>query len=259
MKNLIRSILYETVRSKILLIFYPAMVALMILLGLINAPETTTSGMYVQDSSISYTFPLAVLAAIVGIVICPDYRDKVGNYEILSGHSRISVYLSRVLCAVIPAAFLAYILTFLPMITGIVFCGWGDRLVFSDVLVRQLLFIFPFLRLAAFTACLAFVIKSEYVLIALGFVYSFGSLFITFLFKEVSSSVFISVYNLNYLMSYDVWSIYNPSPTRGIVKYASATGAIDSKMIVGTIIASCVMTLVYVFIGYALFRRNEMN
>ena len=121
MKNLIKSILYEVTRSKLLLITYSFMIALMILLGLINAPDSSTSGMYITDSSLPYTFPLFVIALTVGMVICPDYRDKVGNYEILSGHSRISVYFSRVLCAVIPGAFLAYFLTFLPMITGIIF------------------------------------------------------------------------------------------------------------------------------------------
>lgn len=259
MKKLIKSILFEVVRSKLLLIIYPLLFALMILLGLINAPESTVSGMYISDSSLFYTFPLAAVAAIVGIVICPDYRDKVGNYEILSGHSRISVYLSRVLCAIIPAAFLAYILTFLPLVSGIIVAGWGEKLVFSDVLARQLLFIFPFLRLAAFSACLAFVIKNEYVMLATGFVISIGSLSITSLFEEVSSSVFISVYNLNYLMSFDTWSIYNLSPTKGIVKYSSATGAIDPKMIVATITVSSAMTLIYILIGYALFRRSEMN
>ena len=259
MKNLIKSILYEVTRSKLLLITYSFMIALMILLGLINAPDSSTSGMYITDSSLPYTFPLFVIALTVGMVICPDYRDKVGNYEILSGHSRISVYFSRVLCAVIPGAFLAYFLTFLPMITGIIFCGWGDRLVFTDVLSRQLLFIFPFIRLAAFTACLAYMIKNEYVLMSIGIIYSFGSLFLTSIFDKVSSNVFISIYNLKYLMSYDVWSIYNLSPTKGIVKYASATGSIDTKMIFSTIAASCVMTLIYIIIGYALFRRSEMN
>ena len=91
MKNLIKSILYEVTRSKLLLITYSFMIALMILLGLINAPESSTSGMYITDSSLPYTFPLFVIALTVGMVICPDYRDKVGNYEILSGHSRISV------------------------------------------------------------------------------------------------------------------------------------------------------------------------
>ncbi len=259
MKNLIKSIIYETMRSKLLIIFYLVMVAVMILLGALNACDYTTSGLYIQDQSITYIFPLTVTALVVGIVICPDLKDKVANYEILSGHSRISVYLARVLCAIIPAAFLSYFLTFLPMISGILFWGWGDRLDLTDVLLRQALFIFPFIRLAAFTCVLAFMIKSEYAMIAIGVAYSFGTLFLSGIFEEASSSVFVSIYNFSYLMGFDRWTIYNISPESGIIRYASATGSISSEMIVSTITASMLMTLVYVVLGYALFRRNEMN
>ena len=77
--------------------------------------------------------------------------------------------------------------------------------------------------------------------------------------EEASSSVFVSVYNFSYLMGFDRWTIYNISPESGIIRYASATGSISSEMIVSTITASMLMTLVYVVLGYALFRRNEMN
>ena len=259
MKNLIKSIVYEVVRSKLLIIVYSAMAVLMFVLGIINSKDISASGMYVQDASLTYTFPLFVIAAVVGIVICPDYRDKVSNYEILSGHSRSSVYFARTLCAVIPAAFMAYLLTFLPLRSGIIVRGWGDRLIFSDVLLRQLLFIFPFIRIASFTACLAFVFKSEYILMALGVVYSFGSLFLTSIYTDVSSSVYTGFYNLNYLMSYDKWSIYNISPTEGIVRYASATGSVNITMVIATVAVSLLMTLVYLFIGYAMFKKTEMN
>lgn len=260
MKNLIKSIIYELLKSKLLLFIYLAMVALMIALGLLNSSDfNCASGIYVKDASMTYIFPLFVIAVVVGIVICPDYKDKVANYELLSGHSRISVFLSRMICAIIPGAFMAYLLTFLPMISGTIASGWGDKLSFSDVLLRQILFIFPFIRIATFMACLAFIVKNEYVLMAAGAVLSFGSLVLISLFQDVNTNVFVGVYNLNYLMSYDKWSIYNISPTEGVVEYISAKGSIDSKMIAGTIIVSCVMTLVYMVIGYALFRKSEMN
>lgn len=260
MKNLTKSIIYEMLKSKLMLVIYFILAGVMILLGLINVPEyLCTSGVYVTDPSMMYTFPLFVIAAVVGIVICPDYKDKVANYEVLSGHSRISVYLSRTLCAIVAASLLAFSLTFLPMIAGNIMCGWGDKISFTDALLRQLLFIFPLIRLAAFTACLAFIIKNEYVLIGIGAGYVFGSLIISSVFEDVSSSVLISFYNLNYLMSYDKWTIYNITQEMGIVKYTSAVGSIDGKMIIGTIAVSSAMTLIYLIIGYALFRRSEMN
>ena len=66
-------------------------------------------------------------------------------------------------------------------------------------------------------------------------------------------------FNLNLLADYDGWSVYNLSSTDGIVKYACYDSSLSSEMVVGTILVSVIVMVVYLIIGYGLFRRDDLN
>ena len=48
-------------------------------------------------------------------------------------------------------------------------------------------------------------------------------------------------------------------PAQGIVNYSSYSSGLTSELVVGTIAVSLIMTAFYLFMGYALFRRDELK
>ena len=131
MKNIMKSILYEVLHSKLLIRIYLLFILVQAFIGILNLdafnPEQpTVSNMVADGGYIAYEFPLFVLALIVGTMVGEDYRDKVANYEVMSGHSRKSIFLARSLMATFIAAFACSVLAFIPMLAGSVFADWGN-------------------------------------------------------------------------------------------------------------------------------------
>jgi hypothetical protein len=214
--------------------------------------------MIAKTPNLPYTFSIFILAFIVGIVCGEDYRDKVANYELLSGHSRKSIFFARSLMGIIVGAFFTTILCLVPIIAGNVIAGWGSCLDRGDVIARYLLFFFPFLRLGAFFAVLTFLVKNPYVIMAAGFIIGEVNLMIGDMVTH-SSSLYISLFNIKLLTEFDDWAIYNIDPVKGIVEYTAYNSSLTSGLVVGTIVVSLLMTGFYLFMGYSLFRRDEMN
>ena len=262
MKNIMKSILYEVVHAKILIRIYLIFMVIQAFLGILNvntgSGDPTVSNMLADGGVITYEFPMLVLALIVGTIVGEDYRDKVANYEVMSGHSRISIFLSRSLMAILLAAFACTVLVFLPLLSGFMVADWGNTLELKCVIFRYLLMFFPFLRLAAFFAVITYIVKNNHVMIAVGF----GVMFAASLLIEMlsnSNNFFISLFNFKLLTSYDGWSIYNVDPQVGIVEYNSYISSLSPNLIMGTIGASLLMTAFYLFMGYSIFRRDDLN
>ena len=238
MMNIIRSINYETRKSKILIRMYIVFVLLMALIALLNINTdadnmTYTSGMLSKNKTIPFLFPLFIVAMFIGYICCSDYKDKVINYELLSGHSRKKVYLSRTLYGILITSVFSTVLSLVPMVTGIIAFGWGDSIVLSEAVIRHLLLFFPYLRLTAFLAFLCVLIKSPYIMTAIGYL-----LFVLEGFVVHRSNYYISLFNMNKLMDYSSFS---------------------GKLVIMTIATSLLMAAVYVIIGYAIFRRSDMD
>ena len=262
MKNIMKSIWFEILHSKLMIKIYVAFIIVMGLIAVLNVnidtQKTGVSGMLASNPEIIYQFPIFILALIVGTICGEDYKDKVANYEVLSGHSRKSIFFARSLMGITVGAVLATFLCFVPIIVGTMIGGWGDELILSDVIIRCLLFIFPMLRLAAFFALLTFIIKNPYIMTAIGFVVSMSNSLLSGMFSH-SKSIYISIFNMALLTKYDGWSLYNVEPQGGIVQYHSYISALSPGLVIGTIAASLVMTAFYLFMGYALFRRDDLN
>lgn len=262
MKDIMKSIGYEIVRSKMMIRLYILFIFVMGLIGVINVDLVQNglgaSGMLADSASVTYIFSSFVLALIVGIICGEDYLDKVANYEILFGHSRKSIFFARSLMGILVGAVLSTLLGFVPIITGSAVGGFGSSLVLTDVIARQLLFFFPFLRLGAFFAMLTFLVKNPYIIMAAGFVIGEAGQLFAEMFSH-AKSYYVSIFNFNLLTDYVGWSIYNIDPTVGVVKYNAFNSSLSSQMVCGTIICSLLVTAFYLFMGYALFRRDELN
>ena len=259
MRNIIKAINFELVRSKSVFIFYSIFAVIMgLIAGLNIEKDAGTSGMILESPTSVTMFPVFVCAMIVAYICCPDMRDRVSNYEIMSGHSRLKFYLARCFYAVGISALFTTILSFVPMIIGNIFFGWGDKLVLSDVIIRQILLFFPYLRLAAFFVLLSFLVKNEYIVMAAGFITCLAPSIISGIVKT-SLNIYISIFNLNLLMDMGGWKIYNISPTKGVITYQVGESMITPGLVIGTIAASVIMAVIYTALGYALFRKNDIN
>lgn len=181
MKNIMKSIVYDIGRNKLMLRIYILMIAVMGLTTVLNLNVneglTGASGMLADNPSISYEFSIFILALVVGTICGSDFKDKVANYEIMSGHSRLSIFLARSLMAIITAGILSTILSFVPILVGSVISGWGDTLDMGNVIVRHILLIFPYMRLAAFLVVVTYLVKSQYIMMAAGFILMMALLF----------------------------------------------------------------------------------
>ena len=264
MKNIMKSIWYEIYHSKLMIRIYIVFIFVMGLIGFLNSEtergtySAGASGMLADIHEVTYEFPIFILALIVGIICGEDYKDKVANYEVLSGHSRKSIFFARTLMGIIIGSVFATLLCFVTILTAWLKTGWGDSLVFGDVMIRTCLMIFPMLRLAAFFAVLTFLIKNPYIIMAIGFITCMSPALLNNMLAH-SKSIFVSIFNMALLCDYKGWSIYNIDPSEGIVYYNSYESSVSSGLVIGTIVASLVMTVFYLFMGYALFRRDELN
>ncbi|MBE5924207.1 MAG: hypothetical protein E7271_07050 [Lachnospiraceae bacterium] len=258
MKNIMKSIGYEVLHSKMLVRLYILFVALMVLTTMLNTDSSGVSAMLAGNDGTSYEFPMLIVAIIVGVICGSDFNDKVANYEILSGHSRKTVFFARALMAVCISSVLATVLCFVPIIVGSAIFGWGNKLVFSDLIIRNLLLIFPFARLTAFLVVVTFIVKNPYVIMASGFVIMLGGGILGDLVGD-GKNCFISIYNMKYLCSYEGWNTYNLDPVKGVVEYYAYNSTVTSSLVLGTVFASIIMIIFYLFMGYALFRRDELN
>ena len=95
-------------------------------------------------------------------------------------------------------------------------------------------------------------------MIAVGFGVMFAASFMIEMLSN-SSNFFVSIFNFKLLTSYDGWSIYNVDPQSGIVQYNSYIGGLSPSLVIGTIMASLLMTAFYLFMGYSIFRRDDLN
>lgn len=263
MKNIIKSIIYELIKSRLMIILFCLMAAMNILVTILNISENTfheatTSAMLSEAKSTTFLFAEFFVIAAVGLIAGSDFRDKVANYELMSGHSRIQFYLARSMFSVIFAALMGTILSFIPLVSGNIFYDFGDRLVLGDVILRTFLYFFPYLRLAAFIVILTFIVKNQYAVMGIGYgIISFN----TVLSETISNhdNLLTANFNLNLLADYDGWSVYNISKTEGIVNYASYDSSLSTGNVIGTILISIAVMAVYLIIGYGLFRRDDLS
>ncbi len=258
MNKIIKSIFYEQIKSKIIPILFLIFAAFFIIIPIIGVSDSLgTSDYFLENSTLTFVFQLIFLGLSVGIICSGDMKDKVANYEVLSGHSRLQVYMARFISSVLMGTVLTMVLSFLPVLVGTAVYGWGDRLSFSEVMIRQCLYVFPYLRLTSFLVFLSFIVRNKYVMMAVGVLLGVGSLLSFTIFSTISSSVYLSIYNLKYLSDYITWQIYNVN-SEGVFKYYTGNSTITSELVIGTIGVSLLMIVIYGIAGYAVFRKSEM-
>lgn len=247
MKNIISSIVYSQLRSKLLIRIYILFIAVMAFTTVMNMDdgENTlhTGELMMGGASLTYVFNFFILAMAVGIIFCEDFKDKTANYEIMRGYSRLKIYLSRGLFAMVTASLMTLLLSFVPLIAGNIAYGWGDMPDLGDFIVRVLLYFFPFMRVAAFLTILSVIIRNQYVIMGIGY------FAMDYIIIRSGTDGECSV--LRGLITGFDSVIY-------LTKYDSNLSHLSLKGGMLTVAVSVVMSAVYLFIGYRVFKRRDI-
>lgn len=262
MKNIIRELGYHMRKDGLLLrvnlLVTVLLIAVMFVSYLTQDDASGFSRLIAASPQILLVLHFGFMGINIGWFAGGDMKDKVINYEILQGHSRLRIFLARTLPAIFLASFIFLFQELLALVIPSAVFGWGDVISYHGVILRILLTLLPALRMAAFLALLTFVVKNSYVIMACSVVLP---VLIGILMEGFSEACTYAAgyYNALKLFSYTDWGIYNVDPVKGIVEYMSYTDSLSPSLVIGTVLVSVIMTLLYLLAGYALFRREDLN
>lgn len=259
-----RALWYELIHTRILLRVSLLYMLLLCALTLIISMELedeglakTASNMMVENPDIIYVFSNLVIGLLVGSIAGGDLKDKVANYELMAGHSRKNVFLSRSLVATLFSAAVLTVAGFATVLFATIVYGFGDAITPGGLAVRLGLMFFPYLRIAAFLTLVAFAARGKYLPMVFGMLYTY----LVMILETVggSNDYATGYFSLRHVMDFTTWQTYNISPVKGIVEYYAYDASVSASLAVETIGISLLMTAVYLMIGYALFRRDDLN
>ena len=239
-------------------IFIVAMVALGLLICGVADGEQSAGAVFIGNGSLCWIFQIMFIGIMTGMICAGDFGEKDLNYEMMNGHSRLSIYLARVILCVGLTSLVATVLAFVPIISTAAVFGWGERISAADICIRLALFFFPFMRIAAFFAMLSFIIKKQAAIITIGFITEMACVIFNELLENKVGYMF-GVFNLTELMKVGKFELYNVVPGTGVVSYRLYEGNVDPGLIAGTIIVSFMMTAIYLAAGYAFFRKDDVD
>lgn len=256
MKNIIKSQLYQLIRDKFViypLILFPLLMLVMRIPFVSNIPEVYETGgcFFANYADFSSVFaPLFIL--IVTPQICgTDFLDKTNNYELMSGHSRGEVFFGRAILTVLISSIGAVIIMALPVIVETIINGWGTKVGIGDAVLRFVLLFLVFARLSCEFILITSFLKNPYAAMIIGW-FSF-MVYICYFYKYHSFA--LAMVNMNILTTVDVWVTYGLGDTTNYIYDAS----LDGYTIFMTVAASLVIGAGSLIIGYAFFKKDDLN
>lgn len=199
-------------------------------------------------------FVVSVTARVMG----RDYKDKTMNYELMAGHSRSDVLLSRLIVSLLHSAVGCILCLFLPMVFFTVINGWGNSTDFGNVILLYVVSFLPLFRIWGECVLLTMLLKHDYMAMIIGTVLFYGSMLIVLLTKIFVDFEFIlqfSCSNLNKLLSIDNGRMHYVN-SEDVWVYESAAGP---ELMIGTIVVSLIAGVVCLLLGYLYFKKSDMN
>ena len=122
-------------------------------------------------ASMSLTYTVLVFVLVLACrIVGGDYNDKTVNYEILSGHSRSTIYWSRMVACFMWIIPTALILMLFPVFFLTILNGWGDNAEFWPTMLRFLLALLPVVRMICEFSLLTLIFRNCYFGMIFGFI-----------------------------------------------------------------------------------------
>ncbi len=254
MNNIMKSQVYQLRKDKITKIAFFMVLFIQITNPILNNISSTlekTACIYIVENIQTLTMmPLLFLAILVGTICTADFTDKTLNYEIMTGHTRLELFLGRVIPCIVLGTVMSLIFMALPVVITSVILGWGTEISIGDMVFRLVLFLFPVIRIICELIFVAFLVKNPYIVMGAGY---FAVMLVGVLVTK--KSCMLGMTNINLLSNFNLYSVFNLNGKKFIV-YDLSLG-IDN--ILGTIFLSLFFGAVFLFLAYHFFKTDDLN
>ncbi len=223
-----------------------------------DVSELSGSLFMAQLGSVLPSFLGMVLVILVSRICGWDAGDKTINYEILAGHSRAEVYFGRVIMSVIWGLGSGIAMLVLPVLGITLINGWGDSMNPGNAAVHCVLFLFPMLRLICEFAMLTFLMRDCYKAMLVGWVFFAVSVIGIMVYEELMDRVLtlqLVITNMRQVIGFDNYKL---EYIEGEDIPVYMTG-MDAPLVIGTILVSLLVGGACLAIGYAVFKKQDMD
>ena len=263
MYNVIKAQIYQLKRSKsTYLIIFIALIFLVmgIVLELGSQGDDASASSMLMAMAESYVLFIPMITMAYTASICGgDLNDKTINYELLTGTDRRCVFFGRVLVSLTVNIIVTAFLLVVPVLIFTAFLGWGHTMSPEDAIMRCAATLFPLIRLTAFYAMLSFLIKSSVGVYAIGYILTFIEMVLMVFIEELFSTK-----ALMYIMSVDLLDrILIPQNFRyGFFEEQDVMvvkDVMETSAVLHAAAAGIIGTAVFLFIGYKLFSKSDMD
>ena len=183
-----------------------------------------------------------------------DFTDKTMNYEIMSGHTRRQVYFGRVIPTLVIGTLVTLLLIAVPIAADVIMMGgWGDKVNFTDMLLRYLLMAFPVARTICEFIFLTFIIKNPYIVMGISYV---ACIVLCMNVPTTTDHCFVlGMTNINEITVINEWQSFGLG---GDLHYIYETG-LSADFVIPTIIVSVIIGGIALLLGYTFFKNDDMH
>ncbi len=266
MFNLIKAQKYQLTHNAIVLLVSVVLIALTLSNLTYLSPQSIrgtepNGGIFAAISAENYIFIFLLLSCFFACYICGlDFNDKTINYELMAGHSRKSVFWSRVIVSLIVVLVGGLLLIVVPVGGVTLFLGWGKNITFSAVVLRFGLSLLALMRMSCFLIFLTFLIRNAYFAMVAGYMLNIFCLMGSLILSEIRSLDFeltyhLSLTNLMELLTFDNYKMGFIDGKDAMVFIADT----EPSLIIGTVASSLIMSAVWLTLGYLVFRKRDIH
>ena len=261
MKNIIKTQLIQIRKDRICrFIFIGILVVMFAIVWMLvdmmaEGPQEVTGGkqaviLISMTTVLAQFFMYLFTAQACGI----DFMDKTMNYEILSGHTRREVFFGRVIPTLIIGTVGTMFLIALPIVAEVILMGgWGDKVNFTDMLLRYLLMAFPIARIICEFILLTFIIKNPYIVMGISYV---ACIILGMNVPATRDHCFVlGMTNINKITAIEQWTSFGLG---GDLHYIYETG-LSADFVVPTILVSVIIGGIALLLGYTFFKNDDMH
>ena len=264
MKDLMRSQFYSLRRElKLLLPMAVLFIAGILVSAVISMGETMVfednafgidlSGSMIFTSSVNYNIYILVFVFIVtGLIASRDLSDKSVNYEIMYGHDRKNVFLSRAAAAMTAGAGGGILIFMCVPLTATAIYGWGNSISLSALLLRTLMIFLLYCRVSAEIIFLSALVKRTHIVYIIGTTAGFLELILG---EETEGSRYALAANADMsILDFKMFSLSHLDDKTELF--------FDSRIEPFTVAAVCIsyafITVAFIYIGRRTFERSDL-
>lgn len=260
MKNIMKAQLIQLSKDKICRLIFICILAVMLMLVFMIADMASgdieiTGG----EHAVMLATVLPLLAQFFTYLFTAqacgvDFTDKTMNYEIMAGHTRREVYFGRVIPTLIIGTLVTMLIIAVSIAADVIIIGgWGDKVNFTDMLMRYLLMAFPIARVICEFIFLTFIIKNPYIVMGISYVLC---IVLGMSVPITTDRCFVlGMTNINAITVINEWQSFGLG---GDLHYIYET-ALSADFVIPTILVSIIIGSIALLLGYTFFKNDDMH